>query len=430
MGALPPSVQPNIPLAPVLSNPFFEDQNPTTYVLIDGLRFTPVAWSIESNAHGATDTATLTLPISNGPDWTQTIYRGDDAGNADQPVYVKIYAGLTTPRLRFWGIVDLYTARLTGDEDGDRITFQCRSLGAPLLTTKITTPFAGQQSTTAQFVAQQAARFGLNTQILVSSPLTIQQVLGHEFATGVHSITIWELMLQCAVQDGVDIWVDQNTLWYASPDLIARTTIDLAWLRDIKSIDCSHATQFAKNVRVEVRSYRKRVRTSTYARYQTGPDGSSVLEQSGSRVVTSSPVFGTNQSVSTTVSSSGSTTTTVSTLTGGSASGSAGVPAGESGKELYTFYFPNKSQSDCATLAKILWQRISQHEFAISIELPVTAAKLALMGKTALLNLHGLPYAYFNAQYWPRRITETFDTSSGWNWAIDAINHQGPNGEA
>jgi hypothetical protein len=433
MGALPPGVSgaANLyPLLPVQFEKYVENQTPTTYVLIDGNRFTPRSWTIEENAHGATDTASITLPISNGPDWTQAIYRGSDAGNSEQPVYVKIYAGMVQPILRFWGIVDIYSGRLTATPDGDAITFSCRSFAAPLISTKITTPFSGPTSTTTQFIQQQAARFGLNTQILLAgAPLTMQQVLGNEFSTGVHNVEIWRLMLQCAVQDDVDIWVDGNTLWYAAPSLISRVTADMKWGRDIETLDFSHATQFSKNIRVEVRSYTKRIKQSSYVRYETGANGKGVITSEGSRTVTSTPVFGTTQSITNTISNTGTQTVTSSNTTGGSSSGSAGVPAAESGKELYTFYVKNKTQQQCFDLAKKFWRQISQHEFSITLNFPVTAKKLPVIGKTSLIRLHGTPFAYLNSTYWPRRITETFDPESGWNWSIVAINHEGPNGE-
>lgn len=431
----PSPVSQAFPLAPVQFEQVFEQQTPSTYALIDGWSVTPHSWEIEGNAHGATDTATITLPISNGPDWTEAIYRGDDAGNASQPVYVKIFASTTgtAPILRFWGIVDIYSGVLSSTPEGDIITFSCRSLGAPLITTKITTPFAGENSTTVQFIEDQAARFGLAAQIVLRAgkqPLTMKQVLGNEFDTGVHNVAIWRLMLQCAVQDDVDIWVDQNTLWYAAPDAIQRQTIDMKWGRDLKTIRFSHATQFSKNIRVEVRSYKKRIKQSSYVRYATGIGGDGVVTSMGARTVTSTPIFGTTQSITQSISSTGATQVALSSVSGGPSSGSAGVPASESGKELYTFYPQNKTPAECVDLAQKYWRQISQHEFSVLLELPVTTANLQLMGKTALINLNGTPFWKLNSTYWPRRIAESFSPTDGWNWSIDAINHEGPNGEA
>lgn len=426
-----PPVTKKFPLAPVQFEQYFEQQTPSTYVLIDGWKIKPHSWSIEENAHGATDTASISLPISTGPDWTTAIYRGDDAGNGDQPVYVKIYASPTgkAETLRFWGVVDIYNGVLSATPEGDIITFACRSFAAPLISTKITTPFAGENSTTVQFIEQQAARFGLNTNILLAgAPLTMKAVLGNEFDTGVHNVGIWELMLKCAVQDDVDIWVDENTLNYATASLIPRITADIKWGRDIKTLPFSHATQFSKNIRVEVRSYTKRIKQSSFVRYQTGPNGNGVITSSGSRTVTSTPIFGTTSSISTSISNTGASQTTVSTASGGGASGAAGVPAAESGKELYKFYVKNKTPAQCADLAKKWWRQISQHEFGITINMPVTEKKLPVISKTSLIRLHGTPFSKLNTTYWPRRITESYG-ADGWNWSIDAINHEGPSGE-
>ena len=417
------------PLAPVSPEAYTEAQTPTTYCIIDGHRVVPHSWQVESNAHGASDTATVALPISNGPDWTTAIYRGDLTGNADEPVYIQIFAGLNQPLLRFWGVVDIYSGRLSGGQDGDTITFQCRSLAAPLMTTKITTPFAGANMTTVQFIEQQALRFGLNYNVnVVNTPLTMQQVLGNEFATGVKNRGIWDLMLQCALQDDVDLWVDGNTIWYVTPSALSRNTVDLKWMRDVLDVEFSHAPQFSKNIQVEVRSYVKRVKQSSFSRTRSGANGLGTITTSGSRTVTSSPQFGTTQNVTTTISNTGATSTTVTNTTGGNSIGTASAPAAFSGREVYTFYVKNKTPQQCADLANKFWRQISQHEFSVTINLPVTSKKLGKVTRTSLVRLHGTPFAYVNTTYWPRRITETFSPTEGWNWSLECINHENPQG--
>lgn len=411
-----------------------EKSSPRALITIDGTPWVPKSYNLELNLHGSTDTATVLFPIKNYPDWTQVIARSDLGNNADKPVYVQIYAGypsdLSTQSvsqltLRFAGIVDDYTISRKNDET----TFQCRSLAAPLTTNTITVGMKGGGNTTVAFVKAMAAKYNLRTQIDPSiSPGTITDVLAQNFIAGVRNVNIWTLILQCAQYDDVDVWVDEfGVLWYWTPTGLARNKIPLAWGRDFLSLDITHSPQFSKNVVVEVRSWQKRVKTSTTYRTQTGSDGDGITALPTSRVVTSTPVFGTNQSVSTSVDSVGNQSTTLSAVVGGSSIGKSAAPASFSGKERYVFNVKNKTPQQCAELSAKYWRQISEHEFSAKMTLPMTKSVFANLHSTTELVLT-TGFVQADGAYWPRRISEHFSPQQGWLLDIDAVNHEYANG--
>lgn len=429
---------------PLLSDPKNEASTPRAFAKIDGTSYGIKEYELTTNIHGATDTCSVTLPISINPDFPFQLFRGpggvaQGAGtNPDQPVYLELWSGFPSNPTsgastqvagltrRFLGIVDQYSAAFKADE----VTFEGRSLAAPLVSAKIMTPFAGQQMTTTEFVTQMAKQYGLTgVKLLVpANPLTMQQVLANEYQTGVHVYGVWNLILQAAMQDDVDAWVDSNgTLWYAAATLIPRATIALKWGRDIDDLTATHGVQFSKNIEVRVHSYKPVTRTSSSTRAFTGADGSSIESITISRVVNSTPNFGTLQTVTTSTNSLGQTTYTVSSKTpGGAATGIAAEPASESGKQIYERWFPNLTAQECIDRAHKIYRQIVMHEYQVTMRLPMTPSLFANMDVTALLQISGAPYGLINTQYWPRQIREHVSAESGAYWEIDATNVSPP----
>src|SRR6185312_7112532 len=135
MDATPQGAQ--IPLDPKKFAPIYLHQAPRFLVKIDGNPYLGDSYTYTQNAHGATDEATIVMPIdgkanfpgiSGGgltslyPDWTVSIARSDEAANANQPVVAEIWAGFPPSlsgflqkdfsglQLRFRGVVDMYSA--------------------------------------------------------------------------------------------------------------------------------------------------------------------------------------------------------------------------------------------------------------------------------------------------------------------------------
>jgi|SRR6185437_8317394 len=449
------------PLNKVVWKPVYLRQAPRCLVKIDGNIYFPKSYTYTQNAHGATDEATITLPIdgkanfagiSGGglsslyPDWTVSIQRSDEAGNAGQPVVAEIWAGFPTNLagvsqksldglyLRFRGCVDMYSGVL----EENQTTFSCRSLAFPLTSTKIVTPFPREDSvTTIAFIQQQAARFGLKLAPpkLANPPFLMIDVLGSEFITGVKGWYIWDLMLQCALMDDVDIWVDRTgTIHYEAASLVGnpngqRAKVYYQWGSNCKGLASTHSPQFSKNVRVEVHSYTPRTRTGSVTRVQTDLNGG-IKTSSYTRQTSSTPIFGTTSSIITTISSNGTVTTSESTSSGGGANGGTGSES-ESGIQKHIFFVKNKTLAQCEVIAQQIWRQISMHEYAIKLRAPVTPADLKVMDVTAKIVLSGHPWALFNepfSYFWPREIVETFDTKTGFFWEIDAVNHELPQG--
>lgn len=419
----------NDQLVPTPYKVFSQQYQPRASAIINGIEITPQSFSITNNAHGASDTATIVAPISNGPDWTVAT-----ATSGDQPVYVTILCGFAqsgngdytqlTPV--FTGVLDTFTATLEKDE----VSFSCRSIAAPLISTKITTPFAGESMTTQAFIQQQADRFGMQAVFNAASYGTMLQVMGSEFQTGVHNWVIWDLMLQCAQYDDVDIWVDLNgVLHYEAPSLVKRQTNYIEWGTDIKSFSGGHASQFSKNIRVEVRSWTKKTRTSTRARASSLAAGlPGIALETTSAVVTTQPIFGTRGSVRTEISSNGTVTTTSATTTGGPSNSGFTTVAPESGKETYIYYKQNATPQQCDDLAQKIWRQITMHEFQVHMTLVATPTVLPTLNITSLIQILNAPYQKFNTTYWPREITLSYSVTGGLFWKVTMVNHQLPQG--
>jgi hypothetical protein len=50
------------------------------------------------------------------------------------------------------------------------------------------------------------------------------------------------------------------------------------------------------------------------------------------------------------------------------------------------------------------------------------------MDVSALLNVTGSRFSKLNTSYWPRKLVESLDTSAGWVWELEMVNHTLPQG--
>jgi len=428
------------PLAPVAFNPVYESNDPRFLVVIDGDTYVPSAIPrLEWGAHGVTDAATVTLPISNNPDFSAQLFRDADDNS---PVSIQIYGGfpqnpsvsITTTNqlyLLFTGQVDLYTARFTADN----VTFQCRNAAAPLVDTKITT--YKPNWTSAQFIESVVPTLGLGYTVnLANSPATLQEVLGYDqiggasLAAALYGMRIMDLILRCAQFDDADAWADTTGVFhYASPTLIQRNLIPLVFGQDIAledGLEGTHSPQFSKNIQVTVHTNQRRTRTSTSTRITGGPDGSLISEQQSSVISTTSmPIFGTNESITTSTAADGTVTVSNSSADGGSNTSTTSFgTAADTGKEKYVFFERNVTPARANQIALNYWRQISAHEYSIVLLVPMRKALLPQLSITSKIKLSGCPYAYFNGIYYPRRITHEISTDEGWMVRIEAVNHQ------
>lgn len=385
-------------------------------------------FEIDLNAHGTTNSATITLPINGNPDFSAAFK--DVGGTA---VTGEIFLGWPpdptpspTPSIvglqrAYYGLVAQYDPKCHEDQ----VTFELRSLASPLVDQKIQQ--LAQNVSTVAFIESMCSKFGLKFQPqLGNAALTVQQVLGdiyldsYNFSSAIHGMRIWDLILQCAQFDNVDVWEDQGTLYHVAPDLIQRQTVDIAYGRDLEELTASHALMFSKDVQVEVRSAQPRVSQSSAVRTVANDDGS-FTQTSVNKVTTGSPQWGTPNIVSTTYFPNGTTTTT-RRVSGGAFSTGLTSQGSEPTKQRYIFYPRNQDPASMNAFAITQWMNISKHECTVQMRLPFTQTK-GIIPLTALLRLHNVPYTAFNNTYYPTKIMLSGGINRAFGYEIDALSH-------
>lgn len=422
------------PIAPVVLDPSVRQDTPfTARAVINGMILQVASYTVTLNAQGVVDSAEFVVPMQGNPDFTVTLFQGETDTSA---IPCTLYAGYPSipspsgPALlaqltkRFTGQLDQYTM----DHEAGTVTFDLRSLGAGLADRRLTTPIS--YATSLDLITAQAAEQGLSVKAaLVGSPVPMSEVFSRQFVAGIKNFRVWDLIVSCSMYDDTDVWVDGSTLYYMAPSLIERTTVPLKLGRDLKQLSVTHAQQYNRKIRVEVRTYNPRVRSAALTRVETRANGTVVVKQI-SRYSSSSPVFGTTGVISTTYETNG---TTSSSSSGSSSSVGGGFtasssPTAVSGLERYIIYKAGLTPAAANALARSTWRRISMHEWAVTAGFPVRQDMLASISRTALISLFGSPYSAVNQTYWPRRITETAHLG-GVTWTVEAVNHQLPLGQ-
>lgn len=473
----------------------FHETNPVALVIdIDGTRYRGISAQWTENAHGATDAATIVVPLSTNPDFTVALFRGDYTVKTDSqgnqtlvspgtpgakvvviypngttglvpqgkpipagakvvsnnsPVYVKIYAGfpknqslgptdISQIALQFYGIVDLYS----GVFHEDTVTFTARSLASQLVDNRLANISTNQ--TMRDFIQQQSVRYNLPTPIVSyakgSIPATIQEILaydyigGSSFTASLYGMHPMDLLIRGSLVDDADVWVDIVTgaIHYEQPSLVSRNVVDLKYGRDWIGLEASHAPNFSKAIQVQVHTHQPRTKNSTTVRFEADGFGG-VTTKTSNKYTTSDAILGTNFTVGNTSSTSATGVTTNSTTTssvnGGNFSASIGQGAAESAKQKYPLFVGNVSPERATAMAQSYLRQISQHEFAVKGEIPITNRLLSTLSITSLLRIHGMPWSLANTTgingdaYYPRAIEHTVSVEDGWKATINALNH-------
>lgn len=407
---------------------------PRALIRLDNKQLIPVSYTVQSNSHGASDTASVVFAMSSMDDLSG-VFKG-----RSKPIEIGIYAGFpanpnngsffyTDLSERFYGIVDQF---ITNPRE-NTLTINCRSFAAAFLAGKHTTQFQNQKTT--DVVAQIAKTQNLvaNIQLRngqVGVPMTT--VFAREFVVGVRNMRQWDILLACAQVDEVDLWVEGNVLNYVAPELIHRGKMALHYGENIKDITVSHQPFFSNNIEVEVRSWQPRLKTSRTTHINKDGQVTSSVRQ-----VTSNPSFGSNTSSSTSfitsTSSDGSTSqsssSTTSTSSGGASNSGFTRIATETTKEKYIFYIPNLGKDDCDKRAMAIWKQISMFEYVADFTYAIDQGNLQYTNIKTLFDLQNYPWSTYNSLYRPRRLTEAFDISSGWYARVEGVNHNLPSGE-
>lgn len=441
------------------STQYAHSYQPRALVKLFGNFYVPSSIEIQHNSHGATDTATVTLPIvGEDPVSKKTIpdFIGMSRSSTINAYPIAIYAGFPPSAalgsfsaqqlaLRFDGMLDIINP--VYGENYYEIT--CRSWAAILIETKTTASW--QNFTTTQLVQALAAKHKLTANIQLrrvkmsdgstaqQEPQLVSTVYGQTFTVGTRNFQEWDLLLACAQADDVDLWVDGQTLNYVAPELVTRPRLYFEYGKDIAKIQASHAASFSKFVSVEVRSYQPKITIGTVSRVSQSADGNvttSTRQVQRSRA----SIFGTLTSVSSSVSigDNGSVSTShgVSTQSGGAASSGPTSSPGDTLKMKYVFHRPGLNRAACDKLALAIWRDISAHEIVATMERAVTHEILDNLNATTVFQLSGLPTASANGPYYVKRIDETFSVSQdpdsseseGWNFEAILVNHALPTG--
>lgn len=429
MAFVPPN---NVPLLPVDYEQMHETSVVRAVAIIQGKRYQVSSWSIERNAHGATDAADVTLPLKGNPDFTVALFR--DAHNTSQ-VPISIYLGVlqsqpTTQATDITGLTRIFVGQVdqyTTDYAGNIVTFHCRSLAAPLVDNRITQ--LARNMTTKQFVAAVAKQYGLTVNYQLApgqQPITIADLYGDEFATGVQNQRIWDLLIAASQFDDVDVWVDGSVLNYAAPSVIKRTHVYVKWGKNLVDLSAVHSPLFSKAIRIEVRIYNPKTRQSTISRVETLAGGGVKITTSSKRV-TSTPDFGTPNLTTTSVGPNG-TTSTSSVVSGGTFKTTGQQGPNESTIERYTIYIRGGTPTSANQRAQAEWRRISMMEYAVTMHLPMSRAYFPVV-IDSVLELSGTPNQHINARYWPRRITYTGGVDQDPMIEVEALSHVLPQGQ-
>lgn len=425
---------------------------PRAVAIIAGIPVQIVSGHIDLNAHGATDSANITISNvdESGRDWTQQIATvapglGATAGALPQekPVTVAIYAGFVTNpaigstdtaqlRKLFFGLTDMY--HITSSDNG--IEFECRSLASVLTQDKVTT--AANNMSSVQFIAFMCKRWGIQTDIRLRSgqqAASLKTVYAQREIVGLKDLPAWDVMKLCAQVDDVQVWESLGTLHYVEPGSVKHQTLAVDYGRDLEDFKLSHSPWFNKNIQVEVRTYSRKESVSTWTRKTTNDDGSTTTT-SGQRHVGRDTDFGTDGSTSSATSTSPtgavSNTTGQSTSSGGLfKTGSTGTGYDEPTKQVYSFVLHNVTPQQAEAFRNAQWRRISMHEYSAEMTLIMTPQNLPYLDVTSFFAVSKHPNAKANDTYWPRTITldmgiqqEPTGTSEGFTAKITAVNHR------
>jgi YD repeat-containing protein len=248
--------------------------------------------------------------------------------------------------------------------------------------------------------------------------------------------------MACAETDGVYLWFTGKTIHYVDPALLTRDIIALKYLdlqgNGIKTFVGNHS-RFAKDIRVEVRSYSAKERTAHRTTIRQEYDGSgnvsSVVSDSSTVSLTQqnfgnpgSSIIGTTTRMNADGTTSVATSSGTSLSTGGAQSSGYLTQPTDTSTEHYVYKRPNLSKAQCDALALQLWKQLSAHEYRATFSFTVTPKILADLSITSKYRISNLPWASFSQDYIALRLSESYDMNSGWMVSPVAINHKLPYG--
>ncbi len=312
---------------------------------------------VTNASHFQADTYRLTLAAQvNPPSYWAT-------GAFDQ---VSISIGLENqPALQLiTGVVD----DIDWDADASTITLTGRDLSAQLIDTKTAEKF--QNQTSSQIAQTLALRHGLDSQVQpTTTKVGTYYDIDHTVLT--QEQTEWDLLIFLAEQEGFDVWVAGNTLYFqpspvptSEPYLIFRSNdpIPVSNAR----IKLGRSETLAKDAVVVVKSFNQKGQES---------------------------VFGVARAVK-----------------------AKGPRSGKS--QLYTIRRPNLTKDQAQKLAESILADITRHEMTLNASLPGDN----LLTTRTLVQLVGTGTAW-DQLYYPDSVTRRLNKKDGYRMEVRAKNH-------
>lgn len=240
---------------------------PRSIVRLDGNSVNFINWQVNLNSTHEADDFTITLPFK----MTTNLSKGYLTATPDNASYlftnsnvlVEVFAGFpknpnqfTTSDLTriMYGYID--TAELDFSDQGETVVLTGRNMMAPFIDNKSTIKY--QNMTSSAIAGMLAKSHGLSANVTPTYTLAGKYFQGDSTAIN-KDTTEWDLLSFLAEQEGFDIRVFDNTLYFGPfESIVGNVTTDglnYAWGQNIRELTLSRSPHAAKDLVVEVHSF-------------------------------------------------------------------------------------------------------------------------------------------------------------------------------
>jgi phage protein D len=240
---------------------------PRSIVRLDGHSVNFIKWTVNLNSTHEADDFTITLPFK----MTTNLAQGYLSATPDKASYlftnsnvlVEVFVGFPKNPDKFqtsdltrimYGYMD--TAELDFSDQGETVVLTGRNMMAPFIDTKSTVKY---QNMTSSAIAQMLAKnHGLSSKVTPTYTLAGKYFQGDSTAIN-KDTTEWDLLAFLAEQEGFDIRVFDNTLYFGPFETIVgnvtKDGLNYAWGQNIRELTLSRSPHAAKDIVVEVHSF-------------------------------------------------------------------------------------------------------------------------------------------------------------------------------
>ncbi|NRD80280.1 hypothetical protein HPT25_23440 [Bacillus sp. BRMEA1] len=240
---------------------------PRSIVRLDGNSVNFINWTVNLNSTHEADDFTITLPFR----MTTNLAQGYLTATPDKASYlftksnvlVEVFVGFPKNPNKFqtsdltrimYGYMD--TAELDFNDQGETVVVTGRNQMAPFIDTKSTIKY---QNMTSSAIAQMLAKnHGLSYKITPTYTLAGKYFSGDSTQIS-KDTTEWDLLSFLAEQEGFDVRVFDNTLYFGPFETIVGNVttsgLNYAWGQNIRELTLSRSPHAAKDIVVEVHSF-------------------------------------------------------------------------------------------------------------------------------------------------------------------------------